>query len=225
MLLGFLAVGTVGFFVLALLVKYMRRSKVRHVEISSLQFLPDLSRTQKARVRWQPGIPLRSPLFWLRFLILVMLFAMLILDGVLIPERNAPSLGVLVAVDHSASMAVGRPSRLQLANEMAEEITRHVADLGGCFRVVSLPNATPQNVVSDTGVSPIAMVDALSVALEDQSCGWTHLAVVSDLPRPPLFALSDARALREGVQSGRLVADPLWFQVGEPEANSALDGR
>ena len=103
MLLGFLAVGTVGFFVLALLVKYMRRSKVRHVEISSLQFLPDLSRTQKARVRWQPGIPLRSPLFWLRFLILVTLFAMLILDGVLIPERNAPSLGVLVAIDHSAA--------------------------------------------------------------------------------------------------------------------------
>ena len=224
MLLGFLAVGTVGFFVLALLVKYMRRSKVRHVEISSLQFLPDLSRTQKARVRWQPGIPLRSPLFWLRFLILVTLFAMLILDGVLIPERNAPSLGVLVAVDHSASMAVGRPSRLQLANEMAEEIARHVADLGGCFRVVSVPNATSQNVVSDTGVSPIAMMDALSVALEDQSCGWTHLAVVSDLPRPPLFALSDARALREGGQSDRLAADPLWFQVGEPEANSALMG-
>ncbi|SFO86528.1 hypothetical protein SAMN04488056_11494 [Cohaesibacter marisflavi] len=224
MLLGLLAFATVGLFLVVLLVKYMRRSKVRHVEISALQFLPELSEARQSRVRWQVSTPLRSPLFWLRFLILLTLLAILLLDGVLVPTKNAPAFGVLVAVDHSPSMAVGRPTRLQLANEMADKIVQHVTAQGGCSRVVAVPHTTPSNGVGDAGVSPIAMMHALSAALEDGSCHWTHLAVVSDLPKPPFFALSDARGQEVVAEGEALAADPLWFQVGEPEANSALTG-
>ena len=224
MLLGLLAFATVGLFLVVLLVKYMRRSKVRHVEISALQFLPELSEARQSRVRWQMSAPLRSPLFWLRFLILLTLLAILLLDGVLVPTKNAPALGVLVAVDHSPSMAVGRPTRLQLANEMADKIVQHVTAQGGCSRVVAVPHTAPSNGVADVGVSPIAMMHALSASLEDGPCHWTHLAVVSDLPKPPFFALSDARGHEKVAEGEVLAADPLWFQVGEPEANSALTG-
>ncbi|WP_321447887.1 hypothetical protein [uncultured Cohaesibacter sp.] len=224
MLLGLLAFATVGLFLVVLLVKYMRRSKVRHVEISALQFLPELSEARQSRVRWQMSAPLRSPLFWLRFLILLTLLAILLLDGVLVPTKNAPALGVLVAVDHSPSMAVGRPTRLQLANEMADKIVQHVTAQGGCSRVVAVPHTAPSNGVGDAGVSPIAMMHALSASLEDGPCRWTHLAVVSDLPKPPFFALSDAREHEKVAEGEVLSADPLWFQVGEPEANSALTG-
>nr|WP_321980839.1 hypothetical protein [uncultured Cohaesibacter sp.] len=224
MLLGLLAFATVGLFLVVLLVKYMRRSKVRHVEISALQFLPELSEARQSRVRWQVSVPLRSPLFWLRFLILLTLLAILLLDGVLVPTRNAPALGVLVAVDHSPSMAVGRPTRLQLANEMVDKIVQHVTAQGGCSRVVAVPHTAPSNGVGDAGVSPIAMMHALSASLEDGPCYWTHLAVVSDLPKLPYFALSDARGHEKVAEGEALAADPLWFQVGEPEANSALTG-
>nr|WP_321460972.1 hypothetical protein [uncultured Cohaesibacter sp.] len=225
-LLTFLAPAMVGLLILGLIVKYMRQSRVRQVALSSLQFLPVLSQSKKARARWQLAKPLQSPLLWLRLLFLILLFATLLLDSIRLPLSKGMELGVLIAVDHSPSMAMGTPSRLRLAEERAQQVAVHVKALGGCSDQVALPtgDGTQEGAtrLMRNGVAQPAMLAAISVALaRDGQCRWTHLVVLSDLPKPPLFSAS---AVEGDERTGAIRFDPLWFQVGRPEGNRALAG-
>ncbi|WP_119310028.1 hypothetical protein [Cohaesibacter haloalkalitolerans] len=221
---SYLALAVVGLIIVALLVRYMRRSTVRQVDLSSLRFLPELSPATKKRTRWQFAAPLASPLFWLRLLALLCLFSALLLDGVTLAKREAPTLGVLIAVDQTPSMAAGAPSRAQQARALAGDIANHVVALGGCWRQVALP-FTPiaegaRDQLARDGLSPIEMETLLTASLEqDSSCLWTHVAVVSDLPRPPLLALAPKAGGK-----GQAPMMPLWFEVGGTVANRALLG-
>jgi hypothetical protein len=121
-------------------------------------------------------------------------------------------------------MAAGAPSRAQPARALAADIANHVAVLGGCWRQVALP-FTPiaegaRDQLARDGLSPIDMEALLTASLEqDSSCLWTHVAVVSDLPRPPLLALA-----QKAGEKGQAPMMPLWFEVGGTVANRALLG-
>ena len=228
MLPTLLALGAIALLVLTLLVKYMRRSTVKRVEISALQFLPELSQATTSRSRWQIGQPLRSPLFWVRFLFLALLVAALLSGGLSIPLNGSARLGVLIAVDQSPSMTVGEPSRLLLANQQAGKIAQHVATLGGCSRRIGLGAASDAglasaiDVPSQSGLSPNAMGLMLSQGLADkQGCDWTHVVVLSDLPKPALFSVMEKSSVA-GDQAKSF--EPIWFQVGKPQSNRALTG-
>nr|WP_319391848.1 hypothetical protein [uncultured Cohaesibacter sp.] len=221
---SYLALAVVGLLVVALLVRYMRRSTVRQVALSSLRFLPELSPATKRRTRWQFAAPLASPLFWLRLVALLCLFLAPLLDGVTLAKREAPTLGVLIAVDQTPSMAAGAPSRAQQASALAADIADHVAALGGCWRQIALPftqvSAGAPDQLARDGLSPTDMEALLTASLEqDSSCLWTHVAVISDLPRPPLLALAQKTG-----DKGQAAMMPLWFEVGDTVANRALLG-
>nr|WP_321455703.1 hypothetical protein [uncultured Cohaesibacter sp.] len=220
--LSFIAIASVGVTVLALIIKYMRQSKVRQVELSALAFLPGLSKASEARVRWNIARPLSSPLFWLRLLFLLLLLLALLMDGLTFAKHSRASLGVLIAVDRSASMGIGSPNRLQLAEQKASDISAYVKERGGCSRQIFLPDEISSNgnrgEASENGLSLSAMQSAIASVLRgDDRCEWTHLVVLSDLSKPPFFSL-DPDAFGQKAVAPHL----LWFQIGEPEANSAL---
>ncbi|WP_316862916.1 hypothetical protein [uncultured Cohaesibacter sp.] len=215
---GLFAIGGVSVVLLAVIVRYMRRSMVRSVSISALQFLPELASARQKRVRWQISMPLQSPLFWLRLLFLALLLAALLADGVSIHTQRQASLGVLIVVDHSPSMAMGKPSRLQLANQKAEDVRAHVSALKGCSKTIAFPSVPigAAQAIARDGFAPAMLINSLTDSLErDQSCDWTHLVVISDLPPQAMLAL-------EGRE--RTGTPPFWFQVGTPTSNMAISG-
>lgn len=206
-----------------LIVRYMRTPRVRNVEISALRFLPELSRAQRERVQWRISAPLTSRLFWLRLAFLCILLAIVLVDRKSFRTNQDAHLGVRIAIDRSPSMAIGQPSRLQIAKVFADKLQKDTLAKGGCAEITKVPPMASGTTDTETPVTEdgIPLAQLITVFRQPDraplqgrtSCAFTHAVMISDLPRPDsqLLTTKDENAPQY-----------LWFQVGQPEANTAL---
>lgn len=209
-----------------LIIRYMRKPRVQDLEISALRFLPPLSPAQRDRVQWRISAPLASWLFWLRLACLGLLLAIVFADWHLVRTGQDAHLGLRIAIDRSPSMALGEPSRLQLALVLAQQLQQDALAKGGCAEVAWVPPISANaGDAGDAGLRlyedgiPLAQMIAAfrqpdRQALQGRaSCAFSHAVMISDLPRPdPQLLTSDEENAPQY----------LWRQVGGPEANTAL---
>ncbi len=206
-----------------LIVRYMRTPRVRDIEISALRFLPELSPAQRERVQLRISVPLTSPLFWVRFFCLVALLATLLVDRHSFRTSLDAHLGLRIVIDRSPSMTLGQPSRLDLATAFAGKLQQDTLAKGGCAEMAWIPALTANvtKAAEPTAKDGIPLAQLIAAfrqpdrdALQERtSCAITHIAMISDLPRPDeqLLTAEDENAPQY-----------LWFQVGQAEANTAL---
>jgi hypothetical protein len=201
-----------------LIVRYMRTPRFVEVAISALRFLPDFNPATQNRLRWQLAAPLPRRLFWLRLVCLALLAAIVFVNGRTFDQPADAPLGLRIVVDGSASMTMGQPSREMLAAELADRLKVHAEANRGCAEVVTVPAIAREEdgAAARSGLSIGELVAAARHPDVDGSdCPMTQVAVISDMPRPGL-------ALLAGEEADRV---PLtWFQVGQPETNTAIRG-
>lgn len=217
---AFLAAGGILASLSIVILRYMRRPNTRTVAISALRFLPPLSAATRERVRWAPTAPLASPLFWLRLAILFILLAALVFDVATWRGADEERLGLRIVLDRSASMGVGSPTRMEEAIDLVERLTDHVARFDGCVEVRNVPRLSGDETAldgpSNEGLDPSAILAAAArPAAAGENCPPTHVAVVSDRPRPASGLVRSPPGIGEEV---------FWFQVGTPQPNTALVG-
>jgi hypothetical protein len=224
------AVALVAVSAAALIIAYMRKPVARQrLRLSTAKFIVDLTPATRARIALTPL--LQSPLFWLRMLILALIAAALLLVVKWNPGFSDARLGLRIVVDTTASMRVtggaanAGPSTSRAAEAVAlvTALTRDKA-----------AEATTQNyafcatilaVDGDAREVPPSGLDAslaprqrggdprrlTSVALaEDSRCPTTHAIVVTDRRKPAIPAAGDRRTV-------------LWWQVGRPAPNAAIE--
>ena len=194
-----------------LVIRYMRTPRVIALAISALHLLPTFSPARRDRVRWRFAAPLISWRFWLRAAVIGLLAAALFTQALPFGGTAESRLAVRILVDASPSMRMGTPSRFAQAELLLGELAKRIAALGGCLSVSQWPAASagPAN-----GVARASLIAALRQDDRDGDCTQpTHLALITDLPRPAAATLASADGEGPPV---------LWFQLGQPHANVAL---
>jgi hypothetical protein len=220
------AVAIVAASAAALIIAYMRKPRARHrLRLSTAKFIVDLTPATRARIALAPL--LQSPLFWVRMLILALIAAALLLVLKWNPGVRDARLGLRIVVDTSASMRVTGSAATSRTAEARALVTALMKDKATEAQVQNYPFcATILAVDGDTREIPPAG-SALQTALaprqrggdprrlagvalaEDSRCPPTHAIVVTDRRKPAIPA-----------GDGRTV---LWWQVGRPAPNAAIE--
>lgn len=217
-----LSVAAVGAALAALVLYYMRIDAARRVRLSLGRFLGPLSPSNQRRRRWQPSRPLKSKLFLLRALILLLLLAA-VLNLLQLAKQNGPMhLAVRLVIDTSYSLTArdGSGTRFDALKTDVMAVLKHIDQVGPantCVEVqlvdstvrkvdIEALRAQPDTVMAPRlkGGLPALLLKAATDS-EPNSCVPTHAVVITDLPRP---AQLDDRG-----------NNVIWRQIGEQAQN------
>lgn len=212
----------------ALVVAYMRRPRMmRRLRLGSARFLADLSPASRSRLTLAPL--LQSRLFFIRMLFLAAVAAALLLAVNSNPVPGA-RLGLRIVVDTTASMGIAAQDAGGAATTRAAQGAARIAALLRdkeaqareqhyqlCTRILAVDRDTRTVLPGDleTAVAPRPLGGdprmLADVALgEDAGCPPTHAVVVTDRRKPAIPAARDGRSV-------------LWWQVGQPVTNAAIE--
>ena len=213
----------------ALIVAYMRRPRMkRRLRLGSARFLADFSPASRSRLALAPL--LQSRMFYIRMVFLAAVAAALLLAVIGNPASGDARLGLRIIVDTTASMGVTAEAAKGAAATRAAQARTLVAALLRdkqaeaqtqnyrlCTRILAVDRETrlllPDSLEAaltprQLGGDPRMLVNgALG---EDAGCPPTHAIVVTDRRKPAIPAAADGRAV-------------LWWQVGRPVPNAAIE--
>ena len=208
---------------LAALAWYMQRRPPARVSLSFARLMPDPPDEPSPKPRFAPIPPVRSLPFWLHLLLVALCIAALVTD-VRVSTSNAPQdIGLRLVVDVSHSMGVQDETgtRLDSALGLARTILAAATEAaqGGtvcvdAFQVGADVSRMQPDHLDAARVRPEAgdIPTVLQAARADPDlCVITHVAVLTDLPRPAVDWPTDAPQL-------------IWAQVGLPQPNAGIAG-
>jgi len=220
-----IALLTVAASALALLAAYLRRPRViRRLRLGSARFLADFSPARRSRRALAPLTA--SRLFTIRMGFLAAIAAALLFTVNTDPPDVRTRLGLRIIVDTTASMSVAGATegttRAQEARKLVEAlVTAKKAQAQAehfplCTRIFAVDRETrpisgdgPDLLLPRHQGGDPRMLTTAALG-DDPSCPPTHAIVVTDRRKPAVPAAADGRAV-------------LWWQVGRPLPNDAIE--
>jgi hypothetical protein len=220
----------IGGLIVGLVALYLINPPIRRLDLSAARFFEQLQEPPRPRpLRVDPRRLVSTPLFWLQLLaLLLLLAAALAWRSALAAELGPRRIGLLLAIDTSASMRAlqGGSPRLRIAQLQAvEALSRSQAAAQGgawCARIAGFDLEWRElGVFRDpaAAAAALAALDARALggdlelvreaaqlsAGEGQECQPTHVVVVTDQPVPAWQAESSPPLI--------------WLDIAEVVAN------
>jgi len=200
---------------------YLQRPAPRDLRLSFARLLPDPPVAPRPVPRLALTLPVRSMVFWLHLLAVVLALAAIWADLRLRLTTPDPRIGLRIVLDvsHGMTTVAEGASRLDLARAAAREEAGAARAAAGsaayCDEVILSARSLRRITMSDLdsvealpeGADALDLLEA--ARQEDASCAITHVTVLSDLPPPAVAWPSDAPPLR-------------WVQVGASAPNAGL---
>ena len=220
-----------GFFIVVLIILYMFRPYYQPFEISSAEFFETV-KGPAISLRFNIRSLVTSAPFWLQLFILGCLFLALLLSDRGLPQAPAESIGVLIALDTSASMSTldGSQTRMDTAKQEIANLRVFVTDLqetypdlrfceslitfdsGGVQVQDGLPIEAIEHRALGTATASLQVwLESLLSADTQQNealCHPTHAVVISDVTAPEWVTQSEIPVI--------------WRDVGTPVDNVGI---
>jgi hypothetical protein len=220
-----------GFFILVLILLYMFRPYYKPYEISSAEFFETI-KGPVISLRFNIQSLVTSAPFWVQLLVLGCLFLALLLSDRGLPQTPDESVGVLIAIDTSASMSTlnGAQTRMDRARQEVEIVRAQVANLSEAYPDVrfceSLMTFDSGGIQIQDGV-PIDSIEhrALGTATatlrvwlkslfstdtqqNSLLCQPTHVVIITDVTAPEWVTQSNVPII--------------WRDIGTPADNVGI---
>lgn len=215
-----------------LVLLYLTRPQFRQVKLSAARFFEESPQAKNQTLRFRLSNLLLSRLFFLQWAVLLILLVALLLANLAVAAETRAAVGVLVAVDTSASMTVG-DSWQSVAAEI-DALRAHLNTIDEAAVCVSLwrfdattrpvlPNAAPDALPEavrtlnpqplGTDLSRLQTLETVPTEADAPECSPTHLVVITDQSAPTWVDAANGNADTIPV---------VWRSVGTPQANVGI---
>lgn len=218
-------------FILILIILYMFRPYYQPFEISSAEFFETV-KGPTISLRFNILSLVTSTPFWLQLLILGCLFLAVLVSDRGLPQTPVESIGILIAIDTSASMSTrdGVQTRIDTARQEVDRVRAQIVDLNetysdvrfceslitfdsGGIRVqdgIPIENIDHRALGTATATLRVWLESVLSGETEQNSviCQPTHVVVITDVTAPEWVIQSEIPVI--------------WRDVGEPADNVGI---
>lgn len=226
-----------GGLVAAVVVAHLAKPLVENHWLTAAQFFRVINPARTGPLRLRLGNPLRSPAFYLRLpMVLLLLLAALTSQATVLLQGGPRQVGAWLLVDTSASMTALQDgaARAGLVRAEIEGLLRTAQDaeqrgepVSVCWRLSTfdlerrdllLGTRQPDEIRQQIGsLEPRALGTDLGIVrrlLEEPpdpqaACPVTHLVVIADLPPPEWLAARDDLQV-------------IWRDIGQPVANAGF---
>lgn len=218
-------------FILILIILYMFRPYYQPFEISSAEFFETV-KGPTISLRFNILSLVTSTPFWLQLFILGCLLLAVLFSDRGLPQAPVESIGILIAIDTSASMSTrdGAQTRMDTARQEVDRVRAQVVDLSEAYSDVrfceslvafdsggiriqdgtSLENIDHRALGTATSILRIWLESLLSAEMGQNniSCHPTHVVIITDVTAPEWVTQSEIPVI--------------WRDVGEPVPNVGI---
>ncbi len=233
-----MVVWSLGLLIGALVAVHMTRPYLENRKISSARFFKDLPRVKKGQPRLRLSNPLLSPLFFIRFAVLLLLMAALVSTHFKFGAGRAESLGMWILADTSASMSTlqNRVPRIAAAREEINRLIKQVKDKiqnnNLCLKLskfdlelhdeMEIQHADTVRQFAEKlnyralGTDLNLVRSILKMSEKDSKCIVTHVVVITDQPAPEWVLDQNIQVIWRDIST---IEDNIGFTSIRPSRN------
>ncbi|MCP4111360.1 MAG: hypothetical protein GY749_38495 [Desulfobacteraceae bacterium] len=233
-----MAVWFLGLLIGALVAVHMTRPYLENRKISSARFFKDLPRVKKGQPRLRLSNPLLSPLFFIRFAVLLLLMAALVSTHFKFGTGHSESIGMWILADTSASMSTlqNRLPRMATAKEEINRVINQVKDKTRnndlCMKLswfdlelhdlVETRHAGTVRQFAEKlnyralGTDLNLIRSVLKLPEKDSECTVSHVVVITDQPAPEWVSDQNIRVIWRDIST---IEDNIGFTGIRPSRN------